>query len=219
MRDNSDITLWRLKELIDHTGLSRQAIADEIGCDVSMITKQYNGQRNITPDFLIAYAQYFDVSTDYLLGLTDIRSADLNTQAICRYTGLDEKAVATLMDINVPANFTAPKEYIDTISFLINDMNYRETEDGYAHRHSLLPALSEYLGIGTDGDEQRVFITSNGKIFRSEEEVSEEFDRLGTTKYNKSSKQISSARLLDNMMLSDITDAVREAKQRYGGED
>ena len=69
MRDNADITLRRLKELIDGTGLSRQAIADEIGCDVSMITKQYNGQRNITPDFLIAYAQYFNVSTDYLLGL------------------------------------------------------------------------------------------------------------------------------------------------------
>ncbi len=118
------------------------------------------------------------------------------------------------MDISEPTNFTAPKEYIDTISFLINDMNYRETEDGFAHRHSILPALSEYLCIGTDGDEQKVFITSSGKIFHSEE-----FDRLGTTKYNKSSKQISSARLLDNMMLSDITDAVRDAKQRYGGED
>ena len=219
MRDNADITLRRLKELIDGTGLSRQAIADEIGCDVSMITKQYNGQRNITPDFLIAYAQYFNVSTDDLLGLTDTQTADLNTQAICRYTGLDEKAVETLMDISEPTNFTAPKEYIDTISFLINDMNYRETEDGYAHRHSILPALSEYFCIGTDGDEQKVFITSNGKIFHSEEEVNEEFNKLGITKYNKSGKQISSARILDNMMLSDITDSVREAKQRYGGED
>lgn len=219
MRDNSDITLWRLKELIDGTGLSRQAIADEIGCDVSMITKQYNGQRNITPEFLIAYARYFDVSTDYLLGLTDIRSADLNTQAICRYTGLDEKAVETLMDISESTNLTAPKEFIETINFLIIDLDYEGIPDGYICSGGILPDLANYLRYGYSGNDQTVFVTSNGMIYNNLEDAREEIHRLGTTKHNNQFTEMNSVKILDNMMLSNLTDRIRNAKKRYGGED
>ena len=52
--------------------LARQDIADEIGCDVSTITKHYNGTRNITTDFIetasipdtvcILYYDYFSLN-------------------------------------------------------------------------------------------------------------------------------------------------------------
>ena len=65
----------RLKSLID-TIKSRQIIADEIGCDVSTITKHYNGNNPVDLEMLYKYANYFGVSTDYLLGLSDVATVD-----------------------------------------------------------------------------------------------------------------------------------------------
>jgi transcriptional regulator with XRE-family HTH domain len=96
MCDKLSVDLERLKELIDNSGVSRQVIADKIGCDVSTITKQYNGDRNITVDYVIKYAKYFNVSTDYLLGLSTAPTTDKDIKFICDYTNLNEDSVNTL---------------------------------------------------------------------------------------------------------------------------
>lgn len=97
MCDKTDMTVQRLRKLIDDTGLARQDIADEIGCDVSTITKHYNGTRNITTDFIIMYAKYFKVSTDFLLGMTDAKTTDKDRRYITDVTGLSEGAVDSLV--------------------------------------------------------------------------------------------------------------------------
>ncbi len=93
MSDKTGVNLKRFKKLIDNSGVSRQVIADFIGCDVSTITKHYNNDRKITIDYVIKYAEYFKVSTDYLLGLSDVPTTDKDLQFICDYTGLNEKAI------------------------------------------------------------------------------------------------------------------------------
>lgn len=62
------ITSERLNELIDNCELSRKQLAEELGCDVSTIAKHYNGDRKISSEFIVKYAVFFHVSTDYLLG-------------------------------------------------------------------------------------------------------------------------------------------------------
>lgn len=94
MSDKLNIKLDRLKRLIDTK--TREQIAEALKCDTSTVTKHYNGDRRITIEYLVKYAQYFDVSTDYLLGLTDVATTDKDLQYICDYTGLDEKTVKIL---------------------------------------------------------------------------------------------------------------------------
>ena len=96
MKDNNAISTERLRKLIDDTGLSRQEIADAIGCDVSAITKNYNGRRKVTTDFVVMYAQYFGVTADYLLGLSDVKSGDQDMRLISKHTGLNDEAIAEL---------------------------------------------------------------------------------------------------------------------------
>lgn len=96
MCDKTDMTVQRLRKLIDDTGLARQDIANEIGCDVSTITKHYNGTRNITTDFIVMYAKYFKVSTDYLLGMTDAKTTDKDRRYITDVTGLSDDAITEL---------------------------------------------------------------------------------------------------------------------------
>ena len=214
MCDKKDITVERLRRLIDETGLARQAIADEMGCDVSTVTKHYNGTRNLTIDFIAMYARYFNVSSDYLLGLSEVRTVSPDTAMICRVTGLDDKAVRTLGEINEPTNFESPKEIIKTLNYLIGELNYREQEKGFScNGQSVLLRLSEYL-MNRGEEAQVVHVLSNGMIFDDIAKAEKVIPRDG----NISIKTMLTHEILDNYMLSALTDAVRNAKKQLEGE-
>ena len=214
MCDKKDITVERLRRLIDETGLARQAIADEMGCDVSTVTKHYNGTRNLTIDFIAMYARYFNVSSDYLLGLSEVRTVSPDTAMICRVTGLDDKAVRTLSEINEPTNFESPKEIIKTLNYLIGELNYREQENGFrGNGQSVLLRLSEYL-MNRGEEAQVVHVLSNGMIFDDIAKAEKVTPHDG----NISIKTMLAHEILDNYMLSALTDAVRNAKKQLEGE-
>ena len=214
MCDKKDVTVERLRRLIDETGLARQAIADEMGCDVSTVTKHYNGTRNLTIDFIVMYARYFNVSSDYLLGLSEVRTVSPDTAMICRVTGLDDKAVRTLSEINEPTSFESPKEIIKTLNYLIGELNYREQENGFScNGQSVLLRLSEYL-MNRGEEAQVVHVLSNGMIFDDIAKAEKVIPRDG----NISIKTMLAHEILDNYMLSALTDAVRNAKKQLEGE-
>lgn len=98
MSDKNTIRIDRLKKCIDGEK-NRQEIADKIGCDVSLITKHYNGDRNVTIDYLKKYAKCFKVSSDYLLGLSDAPTSDKDLQFICDYTGLSINTINNLREL------------------------------------------------------------------------------------------------------------------------
>lgn len=83
----------RLKELKEQSGKTQLEIAKAIGITPQAFSYYMNGRQ---PPFeiLIKIAKYFNVTTDYLLGLSDFRnpeSKEMNTK-----TGLSEKAIAFL---------------------------------------------------------------------------------------------------------------------------
>lgn len=86
----------RLMDLRTQKGIKREDIAKLLNCSVSAISNYENGNR--TPDFdsLILLADYFDTTTDYLLGRTDIESSDISIQKICDFVHLSEEAVYIL---------------------------------------------------------------------------------------------------------------------------
>ena len=49
-------------------------------------------------EFVIAYSKFFHCSADYILGLTDIRTPDVEVRRICELTGLSEVAVTRLVE-------------------------------------------------------------------------------------------------------------------------
>ena len=63
----------RLRELRQERGSTQKSMAAYLGCTVSNYQKIEYGQVNVPATTLIALAQYFHVSTDYLLGLRDDR--------------------------------------------------------------------------------------------------------------------------------------------------
>ena len=72
----------RLTKLRNEKGLKREDVAKALGCSVSAVGNYENGNR--TPDFdgLVALADLFTTTTDYLLGRTDVKTDDKDLKFI-----------------------------------------------------------------------------------------------------------------------------------------
>ena len=96
----------RLKELREGIGKSQAFIAKEIGTIAQPAIFRYeNGQSDVQNAILLCYADYFDVSLDYIFGRTDkpqVKLYDYNPKAFD-----DEKMqqfVEMCFDPKSPAN-------------------------------------------------------------------------------------------------------------------
>lgn len=61
----------RLKELQKSRGISQLKLAIDLNMNQNSISRYENGEREADYATLILFADYFDVSVDYLLGRTD----------------------------------------------------------------------------------------------------------------------------------------------------
>ena len=61
----------RLKQLRLEKGLTQQQVADELALNSVTYLRYEKGQREPSIELLMAFAVYFDVTIDYLVGLTD----------------------------------------------------------------------------------------------------------------------------------------------------
>lgn len=66
----------RLKLLREEKGLFQSDIAKILGVSVAAVGFYENEKRDMSPDTIIKLAEYFGVSTDYLLGKSDIRNPE-----------------------------------------------------------------------------------------------------------------------------------------------
>ena len=64
----------RLKDLREDADLTQSELAKHLNVRQNTYSQYENGQRQIPIEQLIALARYYNTSTDYLLGLTDIKT-------------------------------------------------------------------------------------------------------------------------------------------------
>lgn len=60
----------RIRDLREDRDLKQRQLAEYLNCSQQVYSNYELGQRDIPTDVLIRLAQLYDVSTDYLLGLT-----------------------------------------------------------------------------------------------------------------------------------------------------
>lgn len=66
----------RLKLLRTENGESLEKIAKYLNVTIQTISNYENEKRDMTPDTILKLADYFGVSTDYLLGKSDVRNPE-----------------------------------------------------------------------------------------------------------------------------------------------
>ncbi len=69
-----DILSERLKILREEANMSKSSLANKLNVGVSSISQYESGDRVPSDEIKIKIAQLFDVSLDYLMGLSNIRN-------------------------------------------------------------------------------------------------------------------------------------------------
>lgn len=63
--------MYRLKDLREDADLKQKELAQILGCDQATYSRYETGKLNIPIDILKKLAKYYNVSMDYLIGLTN----------------------------------------------------------------------------------------------------------------------------------------------------
>lgn len=86
----------RIVELREAAGETQQELADAIGITRQSLSRYEIASRTINVDVLGALAEHYNVSADYLLGLSDVKSTEQDIKTACEITGLSEKAIENI---------------------------------------------------------------------------------------------------------------------------
>ncbi len=107
----------RLKELRGNSRL--QDVAKDIGISRASLGYYENGDRKPDIEILLKLADYYHVSCDYLLGISDVKSTDSTVQGIVSKTGLSERVINKLCYYN-----ERMKSYTDSLNILLKSPNF-----------------------------------------------------------------------------------------------
>jgi len=108
----------RLRYIMDARGENQTTLAEKTKMQRQTISLYMSGQSKPDTDRLTALANALVVSTDWLLGLSDVISPDLEIKEICKKTGLSEKAVYTICALNSPLFQTGLCAFLENTEFI-----------------------------------------------------------------------------------------------------
>ncbi|MBR1531723.1 MAG: helix-turn-helix transcriptional regulator [Eubacterium sp.] len=84
----------KITALREAAGQTQSEIAELLGYKShQQVSYLENGQRSLNVQQIAILAKHFNVSADYLIGLSEAKTTDKDLQYICDYTGLDENAI------------------------------------------------------------------------------------------------------------------------------
>ena len=125
----------RLSDLVEEkksTGLSHNEICEQAGVGSGAMSDWLSDNKTANIDSLGKLSKYFGVSADWLLGLSEIKSVDMDIRAICKKTGLSEKSILIISeDLN---SLESPNynSLADIFSDFIEDPSFLQRIGGFA---------------------------------------------------------------------------------------
>lgn len=103
----------RIKELRSEMHKSLRDVAAELNISYSSLSKYERGEQQPSYETLMKMADYFDVTTDYMIGYTDIRTKNIEDRTIAERTGLSLRSLEILSDYQQNAH-RDPEDAFDT---------------------------------------------------------------------------------------------------------
>ena len=83
----------RINDVLAKKGIMQKELAEHLGVTANTVSYYLSGERCPDIDKLIEISRFLNVSTDFLLGLSDVKSTNIEVKSICDYTGLSEEAI------------------------------------------------------------------------------------------------------------------------------
>ena len=88
----------RLKKLRESNNMNCTQLAKQLNVSSASIGYYEKGERVPDLEVLARICEFFNVSSDYLIGISDFASKDIEKKAVADYIGLDEKSVDEIIE-------------------------------------------------------------------------------------------------------------------------
>lgn len=155
------------------TKISQSEIAADIGVSRQTVSEYLLGNTQPNAETIIKIAKKFEVSSDYLLGLSDAPTSDKDLQFICDYTGLSADAIDYISNKNTDYNFKVfiefvidyakkHKSFVNSLSFL------RKSAVAYHSEIEFQNVLSNYYEQDNLSDENKKALY---KLYKGNENI------------------------------------------------
>ena len=112
----------KIKELREQNNITQNKLANDLFIKQQTVAQWENGSRALKADSIISLAKYFNVSTDYLLGLTENTSTNISEIGISNKTGFCRellqyriKKAVELQALELTTRLRTPKSMMTTI--------------------------------------------------------------------------------------------------------
>lgn len=111
--------------------LKQKDLAKELKVTDNTVSYWCSGMRTPNTEQIIQIAKFLKVSTDYLLGLSNVATTDAELKAVCEYTGLTEDAAKNLHHSKILNSMFPDAEsettYLDTVNWILTDATAAES--------------------------------------------------------------------------------------------
>lgn len=161
---NKSLIGTRINSALALKNFRQKDLAKSLGVTDNTISYFCRGTRTPNTIQLIEIAKVLNVSTDYLLGLTDQPTTDSDLTAVCQYTGLSQKAVE-----NIKQNHSS------LTSTILESTEFGEIIDIFVtarHNKNLLHPSGDDIALAVIANAGISVVDSNGTI------LNEYFDKI-----------------------------------------
>lgn len=170
-------TAERIAELIGDTPSG--TVAKDLGLTRQTISNFVNGRYKPDGDNIEKLADYFNVSTDYILGRTDVKSPDTTIQGVCELLGLSEEALNVIVKLSKRGAGILNDFIVKNLTMIYNDIStlYHQSADILEIKETTPLAMSDdYEKLMIDAVRYRANLTYNqvlddydARVYNSEE--------------------------------------------------
>lgn len=160
----------RLRALREEMGVSQATLASILGVSKSTIGLYETG--DTLPDIKTAdqLASYFEVTADYLIGRTAVKSECAEIRTMCDYSGLSELAIEELHDLKLEPDMACISVLNrllenETFEYLLSYIDYAGRTLREAKRvHGKEPYIEDFRELSKAVDEVQATMTRVGLI-------------------------------------------------------
>ena len=198
----------RLCDLRNGTGKSQKEVADELNIQASVLSRIERGEtKSVSHDLVIKFAEYYNVSTDYLLCISDVR---IRRNVELEELGLTNKALLQLLQGKVNGNILSKMLEHPYFPVLLDTANAY-----FAESHNLgFAARNAIIDIGTADIKDFIKEHPEQKI-----EGQHDIRRLNAEKVTGTEADLEKIKSIFLSMLKDIKKDYDVPKQDIGADE
>lgn len=169
----------KIKELREQNNITQNKLANDLFIKQQTVAQWENGSRALKADSIISLAKYFNVSADYLLGISEYKTSE--TANVGYITGLSAVSISKLNHIATSCQ-SNKYDFYKMIEYFLSWDRLKEFSTMYVKY--LKSRADKVTTLDTDGNEDEfslkyIRLMSLQHLFNDFIEFSDDFESVG----------------------------------------